>query len=203
MIAGTFRPLGLQEIRVPFDDPEWLFEVKHDGFRSLAFIDGDACRLVSRNGNVYKRFADLRDAMPSDIVATNAILDGEIVVLDERGHSQFNALYRSKSAPIFAAFDLLCIDGADLRELPLEERKKRLRKTVRKNARRVLYVDHVKAHGRPLFAEVCKRDLEGVIAKPLISPYRNIRGKSPWIKIRNPAYSQTEGRGDQFNKRNA
>ena len=65
----------------------------------------------------------------------------------------------------------------------------------------MLYVDHVEEHGRALYAETLKRDLEGIVAKPLISPYRNIGGKSPWIKIRNPKYSQKEGRAEQFNKR--
>ena len=75
--------LELQEIQSAFDDPEWLFEIKHDGFRSLAYIDGGKCKLVSRNAHEYKRFADLRAAIPADVTG-DAILDGEIVVLDCR-----------------------------------------------------------------------------------------------------------------------
>jgi bifunctional non-homologous end joining protein LigD len=100
---------------------------------------------------------------------------------------------RSKAPHVFAAFDLLWLNGEDLLELPLIERKKRLRKIVRKNAKRVLYVDHVVEHGKAVFAEVCKSDLEGIVAKPIISPYRNIAGRSPWIKIRNTKYSQRKG----------
>jgi bifunctional non-homologous end joining protein LigD len=108
---------------------------------------------------------------------------------------------RSKATHVLAAFDLLWLNGEDLRELPLIERKKRLRKIIGKKAKRVLYVDHVVEHGKALFAEACKRDLEGIVAKPLISPYRNIAGRLPWIKIRNPKYSQREGRAELFNKK--
>ena len=107
--------------------------------------------MVSRNGNVYKHFTDLCDAMPADIHASNAILDGEIVVLDAEGKTLFNELMRSRSTPVFAAFDLLWLDGDDLRERDLVERKKLLRKIIRRNAKRILYVDHVKGHGNALF----------------------------------------------------
>jgi bifunctional non-homologous end joining protein LigD len=83
MPLPKLEPLDLQDIRTPFDDPEWLFEVKYDGFRALAFIDSGECQLVSRTDHTYKRFADLRRALSAAFDAKNAVVDGEIVVLDE------------------------------------------------------------------------------------------------------------------------
>jgi ATP-dependent DNA ligase len=108
----TVSALELQEIRSAFDDPEWLYEIKHDGFRSLAYIEDGECRLVSRNGHVYKRFADLRAAIPAD-VAGDAIIDGEIVVLDSEGRSLFHEVVRSIAPHVFAVFDLLWLNGED------------------------------------------------------------------------------------------
>jgi bifunctional non-homologous end joining protein LigD len=157
---------------------------------------------VSRRANAFKRFPDLRIALPNDLNGvTDAILDGEIVVLDERGASLFGPLMSSNSKPIYAAFDLVWLNGEDLSDLPLLERKKRLRSIVRKNASRVLYVDHVVALGKSLFAEVCKRDMEGIVAKLAVSPYKAVHRRSPWMKIKNANYTQTEGRSEMFNRR--
>src|SRR5262245_5416763 len=156
------------------------------------------CRLNSRNDNVYKRFVDLNKAIPGDLTTDNAVLDGEIVVLDSNGQSLFYELMHSRAIPIFAVFDLLWLNGEDLRELPLLERKRRLRKIVRKRPKRMLYVDHITQNRKAMYAEICKRDMEGIVAKPAVSPYKTIRGKSPWVKIKNPNYSQKEGRGELF-----
>ena len=131
--------LELQQIERPFDDPDWVFEIKFDGFRSLAKIEAGECTLISRNNNVFKRFDGLRRALPSDLKGVrDVVLDGEIVVLDDEGRSLFNPLMSSKSMPVFAAFDLLWLNGTDLRDEPLIERKTRLAKLVRKGADRVL-----------------------------------------------------------------
>jgi bifunctional non-homologous end joining protein LigD len=192
--------LELQQIPRPFDDPDWLFEIKYDGFRSLAQIENGVCRLISRKDNVYKRFVDLAKAIPADLTVDEAVLDGEIVVLDSEGKSLFYELMHSRAVPIFAAFDLLWLNGRDLRDQPLLERKRRLRKIVRKRAKRMMYVDHITQNGKAMFAEVCKRDMEGIVAKPAIGLYRNVRGETPWLKIKNPNYSQKEGRGEWFNR---
>jgi len=98
----------------PFDDADWLFQVKYDGFRSLAYID-------------YKRFADLRDALPDEINAKDAILDGELVVLDGSGKARFYDLMANRGTEVFAAFDLMWLIGRDLRDQPLWGRKELLR----------------------------------------------------------------------------
>jgi bifunctional non-homologous end joining protein LigD len=117
MPLPDIEPLELQEIRSALDDPEWLYEIKFDGFRSLAYIEGKTCKLVSDTGHVYKRFADLRNAIPSDI-SGEAIVDGEIVVRDAEGRALFYEVMRSKAPQVFAAFDLLWLNGEDLRRAP-------------------------------------------------------------------------------------
>lgn len=96
--------------REPFDDREWLFELKHDGFRALAFISDGECALVSRKNKVYKSFGPLRKAL-AGLRVQDAVLDGEIVVLDDEGRSLFYELMRRRGEPVFYAFDLLWQDG--------------------------------------------------------------------------------------------
>lgn len=111
----------------PFSDPDWAFEVKWDGFRALAHIENRRCRLVSRNGNEFKSFPALNIALPLDCRAQQAVIDGEIVCLDDIGNSQFSNLLFRRGEPRFYEFDLLACDGEDLRYLPLEDRKHQLR----------------------------------------------------------------------------
>src|SRR5215472_14909589 len=101
----------------PFSHPDWLFEIKWDGFRSLAYIENGHCKLVSRNGNEFKSFSDLNLALPLERRAKRAVLDGEIVCLDRKGNSQFKNLLFRRGEPRFYAFDLLSCDGKELRYL--------------------------------------------------------------------------------------
>ena len=107
--------MGLRRLPGPFSDRDWLFEIKHDGFRSLAYIQDKAVDLVSRRRYVYESFAPLRESIGRDLGAKNAVLDGEIVCLDEHGHTQFNTLMRRRDEARFYAFDLLWLNGEDLR----------------------------------------------------------------------------------------
>ncbi len=133
----------LTSLPAPFSDPEWLFEVKYDGWRALCYISEGNVRLVSRKGHTYKSFRNLCEYIPSDIRATDAILDGEIVCLDDRGYSQFNTLMYRRAEPCFYAFDLLWLNGEDLRGWPLIERKKELQRIVSKDvSSQILYAAH-------------------------------------------------------------
>src|SRR5262245_17213499 len=161
--------LELQQIPKPFDHPDWVFEIKYDGFRALARIENGVCRLVSRRDNVYKRFGRLRNAIPGDVKSNEVVLDGVIVVLDSEGKSLFNDLMHTRRTPTFAAFDILWLNGEDLREMPLLERKARLKKLIKSRPKRMLYVDHIVQNGKALFVEVCKRAMEGIVAKPAVS----------------------------------
>ncbi len=106
-----------------------------------------------------------------------------------------------RGEPHFYAFDLLWLDGSDLRDLPLVERKAALRKLIPRKSSSVLYLDHISGKGVELFEQCCKLDLEGVVAKPKLSPYRELGGRTPWMKVKNPSYSQAEGRSELFNRR--
>ena len=103
--------MPLKRRREPFSHPDWLFELKHDGFRALAFIQNGRCRIVSRNGNEFNGFAALGSCLPKELNAKAAVLDGEIVCLDSKGRSQFNELLFKRGKPHFYAFDLLWCDG--------------------------------------------------------------------------------------------
>jgi bifunctional non-homologous end joining protein LigD len=118
-------------IRLPeaFDHDDFLFELKMDGFRALAHVGPDETRLVSRRGHVYKRFTELAAAIHIELDC-EAVLDGEIVCLDVNGRPQFYDLLRRRSAPVFYAFDLLRLDGEDLRPRLLIERKRLLQSIV-------------------------------------------------------------------------
>jgi len=120
--------MRLRLVKEPFDNPDYIFELKHDGFRATVFIENSGCRLVSRNLKNL-RFESLKVAL-AKLPVRNAILDGEIVCLDENGVSRFNRLLSRKAEPILYAFDLLWLDGKDLRQLPLVERKSRLAQLV-------------------------------------------------------------------------
>jgi bifunctional non-homologous end joining protein LigD len=109
-------------VRQLFDHPDFLFELKHDGFRALAYISDRHCELISRRRNSYKSFEDLRGNL-ANLKAKNAVIDGELVCLDSEGRSIFNELLFRKGCPIFYAFDLLYLNDRDLRQLPLLERK--------------------------------------------------------------------------------
>jgi len=156
--------MRLRLVKEPFDNPDYIFELKHDGFRATVFIESGECRLVSRNLKNL-RFESLKVAL-ARLTVRNAILDGEIVCLDENGVSRFNRLLGRKAEPILYAFDLLWLDGKDLRRLPLIERKSRLAHLVNSsNCERLLFAQHVEGEGKKLFAEICSRDLEGIVAK--------------------------------------
>jgi ATP-dependent DNA ligase len=110
-------------------------------------------------------------------------------------------LIRSELTSLFVAFDLLYLNGKDLRTLPLIERKRQLRKLLRRKHSRILYLDHVENDGRLLFERIVKMDLEGMVCKRKDSPYRGTDEPSHyWIKVKNPRYSQLEGREELFER---
>jgi bifunctional non-homologous end joining protein LigD len=161
----AFQPMPLSRKPAPFDHPEWVFELKYDGFRSLAIIHSGRCELVSRNGHPFNSFTALRKGLTSPYQG-KTVLDGEIVCLDKRGKPQFNDLLFHRGEPCFFAFDLLMADGKDLRTEKLTDRKHELRRLLSTMPdSRMKYVQHVEQHGKALFERVCKLDLEGIVAK--------------------------------------
>ncbi len=200
MSLRDFKPMPLGRSRGPFSHPDWIFEIKWDGFRALALIDEGGCRLISRNGNPFGSFRVLSESLPVELrSARSAVLDGEIVCVDSAGKSQFRDLLFHRGDPRFYAFDVLSLDGADLLALPLIERKRRLRAVIPTNGNRLLYSDHVAEHGEDLFRLACENDLEGVVAKLKGAPYSPELDPT-WLKIRNRHYSQWAGRADLFER---
>jgi bifunctional non-homologous end joining protein LigD len=165
-VIPPFKPMSPVRAQAPFDHPDWVFELKYDGFRGIAFVNGGGTKLVSRRGLEYRRFEDLRSEISLELNADDAVLDGEIVTLDSEGRPIFIAdLMRRRGPFAFVAFDCLAVKGRDVRRLPLLERKKLLRAIVPRRSSVVLCADHTRRRGCDLFAEVCRQDLEGIVAK--------------------------------------
>jgi bifunctional non-homologous end joining protein LigD len=198
-----FQPMPLQKRRLPFDHPDWLFELKYDGFRGLAYIRSGQCKLISRNGNPFASFSGLAGTIAASLpFVHDAVLDGEILCLDRRGRPQFKNLLFRRGEPCFIAFDLLWNAGKDYRLDSLLDRKhelKRLLARIQLSAP-IRYADHLDGSGLALFERVCKLDLEGIVAKHKYGPYVAMREQSTWFKIRNPRYSQWEGREELFER---
>jgi bifunctional non-homologous end joining protein LigD len=148
-------------VKVPFSNPDWIFEPKWDGFRAVCYIaDGNARFFSRRRNDLTKKFPELQSIVTS-IKSESAVLDGEIVALDKKGTPHFEGLRASRSADfsiVYFAFDLIFLDGQSLAEVPLIGRKAKLRRIVskRKNSR-LLFTDHVIGEGKRLFAELEKR----------------------------------------------
>ena len=191
-------PMRLLRIPEPFDHPEFLFEPKIDGFRALAHVEGHRCTLVSRNGNVFKSWPQLAEEIAHSVRCDSAILDGEICCLDPDGRPNFRSLLFRREWPVFYAFDVLAIDGEDLRHLPLITRQRRLLKVMPRVQSRLLPVEHVVGRGIDLYRAACEHDLEGVVAKWRHGRYSPETGSTSWLKIKNPSYSQMERRHELF-----
>jgi bifunctional non-homologous end joining protein LigD len=170
----------------PFDSPDWLFEIKWDGYRAIASLNKGKVELVSRNNISLKKYTPIADALQE--LKMNAVLDGEIVVLDEKGHASFQMLQQwtkeQKGFICYQVFDLLWYDGYDLTGLPLIERKKILQNILPKNEY-IRYCDHVLERGKEMYALSEQLGIEGVIAKKINSTYTaGVRSKN-WLKLKN------------------
>jgi len=170
----------------PFDDPDWTYEVKWDGYRALAFINGKEVELQSRNSKSFnEKFYPIRDTLAN--WNTQMILDGEIVVLNDKGFSDFGKLQTWRSEAdgelVYYVFDLLWLDGSDLMNLPLHQRQALLEKAL--PAEDNIRMSKIfKATGRESFEVAQKLGLEGIIAKKADSTYQpDVRSKE-WLKIK-------------------
>jgi bifunctional non-homologous end joining protein LigD len=190
------HPMLAESVEKPFDGEDWLFEIKWDGYRAIAFVNDGKIRLVSRNQNdLTPRYPELKD-MAQYIDAKTAILDGEVVALDGEGKASFSLMqqrtgFRSggrraggnADVPVlYYAFDLLYLDGNDWRRVPLEERKQKLKGIVLAGDA-VRYSDHYEQKGKALFDMAQKTGLEGIVAKKRASFYEERRSRE-WLKIK-------------------
>jgi bifunctional non-homologous end joining protein LigD len=169
----------------PFDDPDWLFEIKWDGYRALCTVEDGKLSLVSRNGlDLLKRFPNL-EGLATAFASIPVIVDGEVVSLDAHGRSAFQRLQESQKKPAgltYVAFDLIYADGKDLRSQPLEQRKELLERLIRDEAL-VMYSKHAVGRGTALFESARQRKLEGIIGKKRTSTYQERRSRD-WVKIK-------------------
>jgi len=186
-LPARVPPQLCQLVTEPPAGDDWVHEIKLDGYRILARLEKGRVRLLTRNSQDWTaRFPGVARAVAA-LPARQAWLDGEIVVLDARGLSSFQALQEALSGTRAAAFhyfvfDLLYLDGRDLRRLPLIQRKAKLRALVSAGAV-MHYLDHTRGDGAAVFARACKRGLEGLVSKRGDSAYRAGRGHG-WLKTK-------------------
>jgi bifunctional non-homologous end joining protein LigD len=191
----AIHPMLATPVEKAFDDPGWLFEIKWDGYRAVSFVDDGKVRLVSRNQtDLTGEFPELHELSKS-IKAKNAVLDGEIVVLDDQGRASFSMMQqrtgirkggrrtgaRRDLPVVYYVFDLIYLDGFDLRRVSLEHRKQALAQIIVPNEL-VRYSDHF-PQGLALFDVARQKGLEGILAKKRASHYEERRSPE-WLKIK-------------------
>jgi len=189
------HPMLATSVEKPFDNPEWLFEIKWDGYRAVSFFQDGKVRLVSRNQNdLTGEFPELHE-LSKLIKAKSAVLDGEVVVLDEQGRASFSLMQqrtgirkggrrtgaRRELQVVYYIFDLIYLDGYDLRRVALEQRKQVLSQII-VPSELVRYSDHF-PQGLALFEVAKQKGLEGILAKKRASHYEERRSRE-WLKIK-------------------
>jgi bifunctional non-homologous end joining protein LigD len=170
----------------PFDNPDWLFEIKWDGYRGICTVDEKGkMTLLSRNGlDLLGKFPDMSD-LAGAFASVPIVVDGEIVSLDSKGRSDFGRLQYYQQKPValtYVVFDLLYADGKDLRKTPLEERKALLERMISDESL-VMYSKHVVDKGIALYDVAKRQKLEGIIGKKRASTYQERRTRD-WLKIK-------------------
>src|SRR5262245_36851106 len=187
-LPGFIQPMAAALTDRGFRDDDWLFEIKWDGYRIEAVVKDGTARIYTRNGNDGEAYFPKLLTKATWISADEAIVDGEVVALDEQGMPDFSLLQELTTAQsgrlVYQAFDLLHLDGTSLLGVPLEDRKALLKTVLRPGDSRVRFADHVLTEGNA-FHEVAKRQgLEGIIAKHRRSPYEPGKRSRSWLKIK-------------------
>ncbi|THU32470.1 DNA ligase D [Niastella caeni] len=170
----------------PFDDKDWVFEIKYDGYRALSYINGNDVTIMSRKNLSYnQKFSPVVTALQE--LELEAVIDGEIVALNEAGKSKFQLLQQwqktGQGELIYYAFDLLWLNGYNLMNLPLHERKEILQQVLPEHPL-VRYSDHIEKKGSQFFEAVTQQGLEGIIAKAIDSTYTPKVRTKQWLKIK-------------------
>jgi len=201
---GIIEPCLPSPAKAPPSGPGWLHEIKHDGFRILARRDSAGVRLSTRHGNDFTARFPLALEGVSALSARSFLLDGEAIVTNERGLAVFDLIRHQRHGDdaLLIAFDLIELDGEDLRRTPIELRKRSLAKLVRRPHAGIVLNEVFEGDGGILFAHACKLGCEGIVSKRLGSPYRSGRSKY-WVKVKNPKAPavKREAEEDWGNKR--
>jgi len=185
-LSEYIHPMLAKETDQPFSDPGWIYEMKWDGYRAIAEVNGSKVSLYSRNGNTFNAsYPIVVDRLKK--LNLKAVIDGEIVVIDETGKSNFQRLqfYGTEGDQHleYRVFDILSLNGKNTSDLPLLDRKMLLKKLIKRNDV-VKYSDHIIEKGNEFFEEAGKRDLEGIIAKKADSLYHAGKRTGEWLKIK-------------------
>jgi bifunctional non-homologous end joining protein LigD len=184
----TIPPCLPKPAKEPPKGSGWVHEIKHDGFRILARRNGHGIRLYTRHGsNFADRFPGIVEAIKS-LPVNSCFIDGVAIVVGERGLSNFELLrsWRHGHAAILCAFDLIELDGKDLRLTPLEERKQALAKVLFHEPDGIIFNQHYDGDGAIIYKQACAFGCEGIVSKRRGSSYRSGR-VNYWLKIKNPA----------------
>ena len=182
----TLDPMKAQLVGEAFDDDRWLFEVKWDGIRLVSFIDAGKVSLQTRAGRIVDAEYPQLQAISRLVNARQAVLDGEVVVVDDEGRPSFQLLQNRGTEPRpmqYMVFDIVYFDGQRLFKVPLEDRKRLLRDVVRDSAL-LKYSDHVLGQGKAFFKAAQQKRLEGIVAKRRDSPYQPGVRSSAWLKVK-------------------
>ncbi len=168
---------------------DWVYELKYDGYRILAYLEGSSARLITRNGNDgTNQFRDIADSLIDWAAGRAMILDGEMAITDAKGKTDFQALQNYMKNPkgknlTYIVFDLLALDGADLRGHPLLDRKEMLKALMKDSPKNLYYSQHIEGNGKESFLAACNADLEGIVGKRAGSLYSGTRN-GDWIKLK-------------------
>jgi ATP-dependent DNA ligase len=184
---GIIEPCLPSPAKAPPSGPGWLHEIKHDGFRILARRDSAGVRLITRAGNDFSsRFPFIAMAV-GKLRVRSCLIDGEAIVTDDDGLAVFDLIRRQRhgAAAVLCAFDLIELEGEDLRRAPLEHRKQKLSRLVRTPHPGIVLNEHFEEDGAAVYRAACQLGCEGIVSKRLGSSYR--LGRSPhWVKVKNP-----------------
>jgi bifunctional non-homologous end joining protein LigD len=174
-------------LRTPCFTSGWIHEIKHDGFRILAKQNPEGVHLFTRKGyDLAVRFPLATTAVAA-LPACSCLIDGEAIARDQNGLAVFEMIRwrRHDQDVVLCAFDLLELNGQDLRKAPIEERKRTLAKLLRRSPGGVTFNEHYQGDGTTLFQHACRFGCEGIVSKRLGSPYRSGR-VDDWLKVKNP-----------------
>jgi bifunctional non-homologous end joining protein LigD len=182
-----FEPFLPRPAKQPPAGPGWIHEIKHDGFRILAHRQGRAVRLMSRNGHdLAARFPQIVDAVRS-LPINSCVIDGEAIVTDDKGLAVFDLIrgHRHHVGAELCAFDMIELDGEDLRRAKLEVRKCTLAKLLGRFRPGIVVNEYFEGDGAIIYKHACTFGCEGIVSKRLGTPYRAGRS-AHWLKIKNP-----------------
>jgi bifunctional non-homologous end joining protein LigD len=184
---GFIEPCIPTRVDKPPVGPQWIHEIKHDGYRLIVRKGGDRVRLFTRRGYDWTDRYPLIAKAVAALREHAVVIDGEVVICDDAGVANFEMLHgRAHDDRAFLyAFDLLEVGGLDCRPHPLHVRKKRLQQVLRKSAAGIQFNEHLTGDGARIFEHACKLGFEGIVSKHSERPYQSGPSKA-WLKIRNP-----------------